>query len=59
MSMRILTMIIFFSIIGIISDFIHLYIQKREAKKYNYNCSKCGVWTCPYKTCKKYMGERS
>lgn len=55
MSIRILSMIIFFCIIGIINDYINMYLHRRQAKKCNYNCTKCKVWTCPYKTCKEYI----
>lgn len=54
MSMRILSMMIFFCIVGAVDGFFHRWLQKKEAKKNNYDCSKCGVWDCPYKTCKQY-----
>lgn len=54
MSIRILSMIIFFSIVGLINDIINVSIQKYKSKKSNYDCSKCKVYNCPYKTCKKY-----
>lgn len=56
MGMRILIMIIFFAFIGIINDIVRLWLQKRDAKKNNYDCKKCGVWDCPYRECVKNKG---
>lgn len=49
--------LIIFGVLGFLEDLILIYSRRKESKKHNYNCLKCGVWDCPNKECLKFRDK--
>lgn len=52
---------VFFMVCGFITcltDVLFgIFLEQREAKKCNYDCSKCGNWKCYSNYCKRKRGD--
>jgi len=51
-------LIVTYSLIGLINDIIGICRRRREAKKSNYDCSKCKAFDCPNKECLKHRNNK-
>ena len=38
-------------------EFVHLYLQRYYSWKCGYDCSRCRVWDCPARECKRRRGN--
>lgn len=52
-----LLLILYFGILGFVHELIMTYFKKKDAKKCNYDCSKCKVLDCMSKECIKHRGN--
>lgn len=53
-----LLLILYLGIVMIINDLIMLHFKRKDAKKCNYDCSKCKVYDCMSKECNKKRVEQ-